>query len=255
MSFQIFNSRGFWANYILIKLNFGSSSKNKWLWVNKNQTNLPNISIYLHFFMKIVTLITTCIVIIFGAFFSSLVINTILSYIHRNVFIHRLTEGDSAPVTCPLWSSLCTAGLCSHLSPAYFPGSISSGILMSDAWRRVLSLYRSWKFMTIMEKYNRERQKREGKKEWIKCAGSDVKWLKQFLFKCKFDFLKDGTTRNCTLNGKMKINLKYGMNKAYVDFLGIIFYYENSDAFSFAQSILDFGQLCLGWKANILQFV
>ena len=43
----------------------------------------------------------------------------------------------------------------------------------------------------------------------------------------------------------MKINLKYGMNKVYVDFLGIIFYYENLDAFSFAQSILDFGQLCL----------
>lgn len=63
--------------------------------------------------------------------------------------------------------------------------------------------------------------------EWIKCSGSDVKWLKQFLFKCKFDFLKDGTTSNCTLNGKMKINLKYGMNKVYVDFLGIIFYYEN----------------------------
>lgn len=52
---------------------------------------------------------------------------------------------------------------------------------------------------------------------------SDVKWLKQFLFKCKFDFLKDGTTSNCTLNGKMKINLKYGMNKVYVDFPGIIF--------------------------------
>lgn len=80
---------------------------------------------------------------------------------------------------------------------------------------------------------------------------SDVKWLKQFLFKCKFDFLKDGTTSNCTLNGKMKINLKYGMNKVYVDFLGIIFYYENPDAFSFAQSILDFGQLCPGWNANI----
>lgn len=104
--------------------------------------------------------------------------------------------------------------------------------------------------MMTMEKYNnRERQKRGGK--WIKCLGSDVKWLKQFLFKCKFDFLKDGTTSKCTLNGKMKINLKYGMNKVYVDFLGIIFYYENLDAFSFAQSILDFGQLCLRWNANI----
>lgn len=89
-----------------------------------------------------------------------------------------------------------------------------------------------------MEKYNSERQKKGKKKEWIKCLGSDVKWLKQFLFKCKFDFLKDGTTSNYTLNGKMKINLKYGMNKVYVDFLGIIFYYENLDAFSFAQSIL-----------------
>lgn len=111
----------------------------------------------------------------------------------------------------------------------------------------------------IMEKYNtrfffnseRRKEMREKKRMNKMFRFSDVKWLKQFLFKCKFDFLKDGTTSNCTLNGKMKINLKYGMNKVYVDFLGIIFYYENPDAFSFAQSILDFGQLWLGWNANI----
>lgn len=84
---------------------------------------------------------------------------------------------------------------------------------------------------------------------------SDVKWLKQFLFKCKFDFLKDGTTSSCTLNSKMKINLKYGLDKVYVDFLGIIFYYENPDVFFFASSILDFGQLCLGWNANNFKFI
>lgn len=113
--------------------------------------------------------------------------------------------------------------------------------------------------MTIMEKYNTRffptvkgiKEMGEKKRMNEMFRFSDVKWLKQFLFKCKFDFLKDGTTSNCTLNGKMKINLKYGMNKVYVDFLGIIFYYENPDAFSFAQSILDFGQLCLGWNANI----
>lgn len=121
------------------------------------------------------------------------------------------------------------------------------------------SVYGSSEFMMIMEKYNTrfffnsERQKRDEKKKRMNkmFRFSDVKWLKQFLFKCKFDFLKDGTTSNCTLNGKMKINLKYGMNKVYVDFLGIIFYYENPDAFSLAQSILDFGQLWLGWNANI----
>lgn len=54
----------------------------------------------------------------------------------------------------------------------------------------------------------------------------DVKWLKQFLFKCKFDFLKDETTSNCTLNGKMKINLKYEMNNIHVDFLRVNFIME-----------------------------
>lgn len=106
-----------------------------------------------------------------------------------------------------------------------------------------------WKFriLTIMKNYSTTVKDRKEMKKMNKMFRfSDVKWLKQFLFKCKFDFLKDGTTSNCTLNGKMKINLKYGMNKVYVDFLGIIFYYENPDAFSFAQSILDFGQLCLG---------
>lgn len=109
--------------------------------------------------------------------------------------------------------------------------------------------------MIIMEKnkcFINSESIKEIEKRMNKMFGfSDVKWLKQFLFKCKFDFLKDGTTRNCTLTGKMKINLKYGTNKVYVDFLGIIFYYENPDAFSFAQSILDFGQLCLGRNANI----
>lgn len=54
----------------------------------------------------------------------------------------------------------------------------------------------------------------------------DVKWLKQFLFKCKFDFLNDETTSNCTLNGKMKINLKYEMNNIYVDFPRVNFIME-----------------------------
>lgn len=50
--------------------------------------------------------------------------------------------------------------------------------------------------------------------------------MKQFLFKCKFDFLKDETTSNCTLNGKMEINLKYEMNNIYVDFPRVNFIME-----------------------------
>lgn len=116
---------------------------------------------------------------------------------------------------------------------------------------KVQNSWQLWK-STTQDFFQQWKAEKRGKIRMNKMFGfSDVKWLKQFLFKCKFDFLKDGTTSNCTLNGKMKINLKYGMNKVYVDFPGIIFYYENPDAFSFAQSILDFGQLCLGWNANI----
>lgn len=144
----------------------------------------------------------------------------------------------------------------SHLILTCSQRSISNGILMSDIRKRALQF--SWEFR-IHEDYGKVQHKIFFQ-QWKTAGGkgmnkmfrfSDVKWLKQFLFKCKFDFLKDGTTSNCTLNGKMKINLKYGMTKVYVDFLGIIFYYENLDVFSFAQSILDFGQLCLGWNANI----
>lgn len=70
---------------------------------------------------------------------------------------------------------------------------------------------------------------KKGKKneEWIKCLDFwDAKWLKQFLFKCKFDFLKDEAASNCTLNGKMKINLKYGMNNIHVDFQRVNFIME-----------------------------
>ena len=163
-----------------------------------------------------------------------------------------LIEDYSATMTCQLWGSLHSTLLCSHLTLAIFQKSISNSILISDTRKKEFTVFikvqNSW---WLWKSITTGKSRRGGEKEWIKCLGSDVKWLKQFLFKCKFDFLKDGTTSNCTLNGKMKINLKYGMNKVYVDFLGIIFYYENLDAFSFAQSILDFGQLCLRWNANI----
>ena len=163
-----------------------------------------------------------------------------------------LIEDYSATMTCQLWGSLHSTLLCSHLTLAIFQKSISNSILISDTRKKEFTVFikvqNSW---WLWKSITTGKGRRGGEKEWIKCLGSDVKWLKQFLFKCKFDFLKDGTTSNCTLNGKMKINLKYGMNKVYVDFLGIIFYYENLDAFSFAQSILDFGQLCLRWNANI----
>lgn len=145
--------------------------------------------------------------------------------------------------------------LYSHLNPAYSQRSINNGILISDIRKTVL--YSLWK-VRIHDDYGKVQHMSffsstvKGRKKMNKMFRfSDVKWLKQFLFKCKFDFLKDGTTSNCTLNSKMKINLKYGMNKVYVDFLGIIFYYENPDVFFFAPSILDCGQLCLGWNANI----
>lgn len=179
-----------------------------------------------------------------------------IHYIHWNVFFF-ITDGIKycVTMTCQLWRFIIPYFLHFHLSMAYTYRSISTGILMSDIRKRALQSLRKFKihdnYGKVQHKifFNSERQK---KKEMNKMFGfSDVKWLKQFLFKCKFDFLKDGTTSNCTLNGKMKINLKYGMNKVYVDFLGIIFYYENPDVFSFAQSISDFGQLCLGWNANI----
>lgn len=149
--------------------------------------------------------------------------------------------------------------LYSNLNPPSASRSISNGILMSDIRKRELTVFMEvqnscwlWKSTTQDIFPTAKGRKEMGGKRMNKMFRfSDVKWLKQFLFKCKFDFLKDGTTSNCTLNGKMKINLKYGMNKVYVDFVGIIFYYENPDAFSFAQSILDFGQLWLGWNANI----
>lgn len=146
--------------------------------------------------------------------------------------------------------------LSSYLSLNYVQRSISNGIQWVARERgRLQSLVQNswplWK-STTQDFFQQWKAEKRLKKWMNKMFGfSDVKWLKQFLFKCKFDFLKDGTTSNCTLNGKMKINLKYGMNKGYVDFPGIIFYYENPDAFSFAQSIFDFGQLCLGWNANI----
>lgn len=158
-------------------------------------------------------------------------------------------------MTCQLLQFITHCILHSHLILAYSQRSISNGILMSDIRKRALQFLRKFRIHEDFGKVQHKtffQQWKMGGKGMNKMFGfSDVKWLKQFLFKCKFDFLKDGTTSNCTLNGKMKINLKYGMNKVYVDFLGIIFYYENLDVFSFAQSILDFGQLCLGWNANI----
>lgn len=83
-----------------------------------------------------------------------------------------------------------------------------------------------------MEKHNagvffQQWKARKKKEEWIRCLDFwDVKWLKQFLFKCKFDFLKDEAASNYTLNCKMKINLKYGMNNVHVDFLRVNFIME-----------------------------
>lgn len=163
---------------------------------------------------------------------------TLLSYNHLNVFFSDLVQDYSATMTCQLWGFTLYFALLSP-DPGYFPKNLL--VIQFVSWQKEEGIYslqsRSTEFSMTMEKHNNRERHKRGEKEWIKVTwGSDVKWLKQFLFKCKFDF-KDGTTSNCTLNGKMKTNLKYGMNKVYVDFLGIIFYYENLDIF-LSQSIL-----------------